>query len=645
MKHLNFLSKSSSQSCGHSSVTLASTVGSPSVHRRSTMLKLISVLVLIFTIGVGQMWANYTITFKTSGSSSDGSDAQTTIANLISDGGGYVNSISASRAYNGKNGTGVKLGYGRGGGNVEMTMKSSGTNIGQIKATKLVVTATQYSNTENNLKVTVTYTTGSTPTEETLTLSSTSTPYDVTLDATKTIQKIKIETNSTKKRAYCASIQVVEASSKTLSSISVSTAPKVKYVAGENFDPTGLKITATYSDASKEDISYAAATFTLSPTTSTALTTSHTSVSITYGGKSTSQSINVYSVDLQARDEDGNAIAAGGPGEPTRSGTTITAAADAGNYVFKQWNVTNASVAASETNPTTISDPTDAVTVTAVYYKPIPISWNKNGSLLATTYTGYNQKPVFPEEPSSCDATSDTFYGWATSTWDDPIDNLGGKTVYTSADDMPAVTAAGTVYNAVFAKKTTVGGGASSAVGLPVQFTTSNYSSGVTTSAGTATISASKTINSFTAGLAIQQTQTNAYWLFTIPVTNFSANDSVTIIMTGVKVNNNSYKHTYQCQYSTNGSSYTDFGDSFQESTTATTITRGVKIGTAVNSGNIYIKVLATAGGASNAGSHYIGSTVDIKVNSTSSTTYSRYLTNCCTSLGSIKGSINLSHF
>ena len=56
MRNFNFLSKSSSQSCGHSSVTLASTVGSPSAHRRGAMLKLLSVLVLIFTFGIGQMW-------------------------------------------------------------------------------------------------------------------------------------------------------------------------------------------------------------------------------------------------------------------------------------------------------------------------------------------------------------------------------------------------------------------------------------------------------------------------------------------------------------------------------------------------------------------------------------------------------------
>lgn len=83
---------------------------------------------------------------------------------------------------------------------------------------------------------------------------------------------------------------------KSLSSIAVKTAPtKTTYEAGEYFDPTGLVITATYSDASTSDISYASnsASFTFSPTTSTALTTSDVSVTITCGGKSTSQAITV----------------------------------------------------------------------------------------------------------------------------------------------------------------------------------------------------------------------------------------------------------------------------------------------------------------------------------------------------------------
>lgn len=90
--------------------------------------------------------------------------------------------------------------------------------------------------------------------------------------------------------------KVPASSAKTLSSISVSTAPtKTTYTAGEYFDPTGLVITRTYSDSTSDTYAYANHTseFTFSPTTSTALTTSNVSVTITYGGKSCNQSITV----------------------------------------------------------------------------------------------------------------------------------------------------------------------------------------------------------------------------------------------------------------------------------------------------------------------------------------------------------------
>ena len=82
---------------------------------------------------------------------------------------------------------------------------------------------------------------------------------------------------------------------KTLSSIAVKTAPtKTTYDVGDNFDPTGLVITATYTDSTTSDISYSSGGgFTFNPSTSTALTTSHTSVTITFGGKSCSQAITV----------------------------------------------------------------------------------------------------------------------------------------------------------------------------------------------------------------------------------------------------------------------------------------------------------------------------------------------------------------
>ena len=74
MKHLNFLSKSSSQSCGHSSVTLASTVGSPSAHRRGTMLKHVAFLLLfLFSFGVGNVWGAAEIVYTLDGTTTGGS--------------------------------------------------------------------------------------------------------------------------------------------------------------------------------------------------------------------------------------------------------------------------------------------------------------------------------------------------------------------------------------------------------------------------------------------------------------------------------------------------------------------------------------------------------------------------------------------
>ena len=102
--------------------------------------------------------------------------------------------------------------------------------------------------------------------------------------------------NSSSSVATADSIEVY-LTTKTLSSISVSTAPtKTTYTAGEYFDPTGLVITRNYTNPTSSDTyTYANHTseFTFNPNTSTALTTSNTSVTITYGGKSTTQAITV----------------------------------------------------------------------------------------------------------------------------------------------------------------------------------------------------------------------------------------------------------------------------------------------------------------------------------------------------------------
>ena len=107
---------------------------------------------------------------------------------------------------------------------------------------------------------------------------------------------IRIKGSSSGNAITSITIEYGSASQKTLSSITVSTAPtKTSYNVGQYFDPTGLVIRRSYSDSSSDTYSYAGHTseFTFIPSTSTALTVSHTSVTIGYGGKSCSQAITV----------------------------------------------------------------------------------------------------------------------------------------------------------------------------------------------------------------------------------------------------------------------------------------------------------------------------------------------------------------
>lgn len=159
--------------------------------------------------------------------------------------------------------------------------------------------------------------------------------------------------------------------------------------------------------------------------------------------------------------------------------------------------------------------------------------------------------------------------------------------------------------------------------GFPVNFTKSNYTGCTVISGYPATWTSNKTLKTANKGVYFEKTTSGAYHLFTIPVRDFAANDSITVTLGGVQVSNTNYKHTFKMQYSTNGSSYTDFGSTWTESGSATQIQRGVKIPTAVASGSIYIKILSTAGGKNNGGNHYI-LTADITYTAGSgSTTYS----------------------
>lgn len=343
----------------------------------SKTIRLLLVMFVALTVSA-EVWADYTIAFKST-TGADGSTAQTTIANLISSGGTNVSTISATRAYNGKSGYGIKLGSSSSTGNVIMTL----ANSAQIKASKLVVKAA-YFDSGKTLKVTVTYTDNNTTTQ-TLTPASSPTDYDVSLTDTKTIKQIKIESvTASKGRMYCHSIKVVAASA----------APS-------------YTITATSNNNSYGTVSVSGTTITATP-------------------------------------NDGYRVKSGDAGYTVTSGIGTATVTNNGDNTF---SVT----------------PSSNCTIT-INFEAIPqytVTWDVNGDQSVTTQVTEGSKPTFPATPSSCDATSNTFYGWATATWDGKINDVSAKTIYTSANDMPAVNGAVTYY-AVFAEATTTGGGGGS---------------------------------------------------------------------------------------------------------------------------------------------------------------------------------------
>lgn len=216
---------------------------------------------------------------------------------------------------------------------------------------------------------------------------------------------------------------------KSISSITVKTAPnKVTYDAGDYFDPTGLVITATYSDSTTQDISYASAStgFTFSPSTSTSLTTSDTSVTITYGGKSTTQSITVNAVKSLSSISISGYTTSFVEGDTFSFGGVVTANYDdstssnvTSSATFTGYNMTTLgqqTVTISYTYRNVTKTAYYSVTINAGTLSSISVSgqttiYTKNaafsfdGTCTATFANGY-QKVVTPTNVSSPDMTT-----------------------------------------------------------------------------------------------------------------------------------------------------------------------------------------------------------------------------------------------
>jgi hypothetical protein len=153
----------------------------------------------MLTVGVGDVWADYTITFKTSGTT-----------NLINTGGDYA--TSTETAYVTGTSSGVQFGSGKKGGNIVLTMTASG----QVKASKITLNGyCKFASNGGDCKVTITFTDNSTE-NHTPSATTTATATDVTItNSTKTLKSIKLESTAADKRFYVTGVTVTAASAYT----------------------------------------------------------------------------------------------------------------------------------------------------------------------------------------------------------------------------------------------------------------------------------------------------------------------------------------------------------------------------------------------------------------------------------------------
>ena len=211
--------------------------------------------------------------------------------------------------------------------------------------------------------------------------------------------------NSSDNVVTCSTItiNISDATPAALSYISVANEPnETEYIEGEYFDPTGLVINRYYSDESHNTYTYEGheAEFSFVPSTGTALTTSDTSVTITYGGLSCTQEIEVnppyvpvtlVSISLSGQTTEFNV------GDEFSFGGVVTALFSDGEEidVTSETTFTGYDMAVAGAYTITASYTYEGVTKTATYIvtvneeivppAPVPIKKGCGGSVVATS--------------------------------------------------------------------------------------------------------------------------------------------------------------------------------------------------------------------------------------------------------------------
>ncbi len=317
---------------------------------------------------LGQTKDDYTIEFKDTGTSSDGTSARTAISDIISSGADYVSTLSnCSRVYNAKSGQGVKLGANGGTGSFTMNLATAG----QKKATKITIKAMQYSSTENDVKITIN---GSTNT--TITCGSSMKEYEWTLNTATDLTSITIESNT--KRIYVHSIKVTYGSTTTYNVNISTTISNGSLLADQDKAASGATVTLT----ADPDDGYMTNQFTVSKSEGTVTVTKTGLNTGTFTMPAEDVTANVTFVPTHTLSYSAtNGTIKFDEGDPTASGsfafgetlTTSVTATPALGYQFTGWTVTGegASVENASVNPTTFTMGTENSTLTANFIQVI----------------------------------------------------------------------------------------------------------------------------------------------------------------------------------------------------------------------------------------------------------------------------------
>ena len=617
---------------GLRSVTLALTVGSPSAHRRSTMLKLLSVLVLMLTFGVGQMWAGYSSNFTNKDLGVGTGELTWTASPAFYS---YESSGSARGAQSSKatsdititsaniSGTVTKIEVvGSMNGAGSMTAKVGGSSFGSSETIA-----------KGDSKKTYTF-------NGSATVSSKAVEIKVSRSASATfwVKSITITTSSGTKYTvnYDANGGSVTPSSHTQASagaaITTPTPTKTGYSCTGWYTETsggtkrcnaGGSYTPTASETVHAQWSCIEPTINTQPAigaSPAALSVSATlsSGTLTYLWKVSTNGGSTWS------------NASGTNNQATYAAANISTAS-AGTTKYK-CIVTNSSGSCStESNVASI---TVYATHKAYFYNGSTLL-NTGGTDIAegatVAYSG--------SEPVSCDegeGASTTFVGWATDTWSDKKaakgDIPGGITFYdiTASQSLPNMSTSDVTYYAVFAKAT--GGGSTTLLSENFSGITSGNStstSGSNTS-WTPNSNFSGSSNPYQAGGAVRLgTGSNPGYLVTKQLTA-AIGDQITVsfkvkgwssVEGDIRVSGNNSEFTTPSDIT-----YTaTMSGSFQSKSVTVTLTKA----------NPYIKIATTAKRA------FLD---DIVITKPGNPTYSNYLTTCCTPLVSINGSFNRYH-